>query len=176
MIKEKVLKKTLYDNKDTMYRLALSILKSEADAEDALQDVFVKCWHQKTEIQITSDIRGYLMRATRNRCLDMVKKHNRKYEQPGIYEDFMDMDKNAVEISDQVAWIDRFLEQLPELNQTVFHMREVEGISFEEISKTVHTPIANVRTILSRTKKHLRKQFNIINRIDTPNTLKKTEK
>mgnify|MGYP006284913429 FL=1 len=176
MIKEKVLKKTLYDNKDTMYRLALSILKSEADAEDALQDVFVKCWHQKNEIQITSDIKGYLMRATRNRCLDMVKKHNRKYEQSEIYEDAMGVDKNAVEIRDQVAWIDRFLEQLPEVNQTVFHMREVEGIPFEEISKTVNTPISNVRTILSRTKKHLRKQFNIINRIDTPKHSKKTGK
>lgn len=77
-MKEKELKQALYNNKDIMYRLALSILKCEADAEDALQDVFVKCWDQRSQLNIKTDIKGYLMQSTRNRCLDMIKKHNRK--------------------------------------------------------------------------------------------------
>lgn len=160
MIKEKTLKEAVQKHKDGMYRLALSLLKSQADAEDVLQDVFIKCWQNRRQIIINMDLGGYLMQSTRNRCLDIMKKHARKYEgSEGLNDEIIAGGSNQMDYIESVRWVEHFLNQLPEINRTVFHLREVEGLSFEEIQKITNNEISNIRTILSRTRKKLRKQL-----------------
>jgi RNA polymerase sigma-70 factor (ECF subfamily) len=154
------LKNAIYTYKDQMYRLAYSIMKNQPEAEDALQDVFIKCWENRGKIKIDESLKAYLMQSTRNKCLDMIKKQSRKRETGSIedYEYEYQNEQNIDQI-EQLRIVNELIEKLPEKNRTILELREKEDLSFEEISKITENSIENVRTILSRTRKKLKEDL-----------------
>ena len=60
------------DSYPHMYRMAFSLVENAEDAKDAVHQVFVKLWNGKPEIA-TESIRGYLLSATRNQCLHILR-------------------------------------------------------------------------------------------------------
>lgn len=151
------LKNAIYAYKDQMYRLAVSILKNQPEAEDALQDVFIKCWENRHKIKIDESLKAYLMQSTRNKCLDMIKKQSRQKETESIedYEYHYQNEQNTDEV-EQLKIVQELIKKLPERNRTVLELREKEDMSFEEIAKATEYTVENIRTILSRTRKKLK--------------------
>ena len=70
------------DNYPHMYRMAFSLVENADDAKDAVHQVFVQIWRGKPQISEDS-IRGYLLAATRNQCLHMLRSRQlqRKMEE-----------------------------------------------------------------------------------------------
>ncbi len=159
-MKQPELKDIVYKYKDQMYRLALSIMKNKDDAEDVLQDVFVKCWEQKKRIEKSDSIKSYLLKMTRNRCLDVLKKHSRKYENEQLenHESMHTIENNLDQI-EKLKIVNMLIDKLPEQNKTIIRLRETEGMEFDEIEKITGLKQDNIRTILSRTKKKLKQQI-----------------
>jgi len=159
-MKQPELKDIVYKYKDQMYRLALSIMKNKDDAEDVLQDVFVKCWEQKKRIEKSDSIKSYLFKMTRNRCLDVLKKHSRKYENEQLenYESMHTVENNLDQI-EKLKIVNMLIDKLPEQNKTIIRLRETESMEFNEIEKITGLKQDNIRTILSRTKKKLKQQL-----------------
>lgn len=159
-MKQPELKDIVYKYKDQMYRLALSIMKNKDDAEDVLQDVFVKCWEQKKRIEKSDSIKSYLFKMTRNRCLDVLKKHSRKYENEQlINHESMHTIENNLDQIEKLKIVNMLIDKLPEQNKTIIRLRETEGMEFDEIEKITGLKQDNIRTILSRTKKKLKQQI-----------------
>lgn len=154
------LKKAIYTYKDQMYRLALSILKNKPEAEDALQDVFIKCWENRSKIRIDESLKAYLMQSTRNKCLDMIKKQSRQKETETV-EDYEYQHKSEPNIdhAEQLKIVYELINRLPEKNRTVLELREKEDLSFDEIASITMNSVENVRTILSRTRKKLKEDL-----------------
>lgn len=61
-----------------LYVVAYKYLKETEQAKDCVQDVFLKLWEEKAEIQIQSSLKNYLYAMTRNHILNTVKKNNRQ--------------------------------------------------------------------------------------------------
>ncbi|HEY9116596.1 MAG TPA: sigma factor, partial [Roseivirga sp.] len=59
--------------KDRLYRIALHMLKSVEEAEDALQDVMVKLWDKRLQLGEYRSIEAFAVTVTKNRCLDRIK-------------------------------------------------------------------------------------------------------
>ncbi len=159
-MKQAELKDTLFKYKDQMYRLALSIMKNSSEAEDVLQDVFVKCWEQKKKIGKSNNLKSYLLKMTRNRCLDVLKKYSRKYEREQVenFETIHTVDNNMDEI-EKLKIVNQLIDNLPEQNKTILRLRETDGMEFSDISAITGLKQDNIRTILSRTKKKLKQQL-----------------
>ncbi|PLX15196.1 MAG: hypothetical protein C0599_17235 [Salinivirgaceae bacterium] len=151
------LKNAIYTYKDQMYRLAYSIMKNKPEAEDALQDVFIKCWENRGKIKIDESLKAYLMQSTRNKCLDMIKKQSRKRETEAIedYEYEYQNEQNIDQV-EQLRIVKELINKLPEKNKTILELREKEDMSFEEIAEITRYSVENIRTILSRTRKMLK--------------------
>ncbi len=155
-------KQKVLPSKNKLYRLALFLLQNKEEAEDILQDVFLKLWTNKHKLHAYNSVEAFAMSITKNLCLDKIKSAKRKQ-----YYDVQDMDLRSQEItpdlrfeqSDNVKKVQELLELLPEQQKLVIHLRDVEGCSFEEIEQITNLTINNIRVLLSRARKSVRDGF-----------------
>ena len=148
--------------KNKLYRLAHFLLQNKEEAEDILQDVFLKLWTNKHKLHAYNSIEAFAMTITKNLCLDKLKQAKRKQ-----WVDIEDMNLRApdatpdqrFEQTDNAQKVQELLETLPEQQKLVLHLRDVEGFSFEEIEQITNLTINNIRVLLSRARKNVRDGF-----------------
>lgn len=150
--------------KNKIFRLAFRMLNSWEDAEEAVQEVFIKVWQSKHNLRPDSNIEGYAMTVARNHCLDKFK--SKHYKHRGASIDDFDLDihfetqitapdkdteyKNAHEL------IEKILLDLPERWRTIVQLRDVEGYSNPEVAQMLGIDENVVKVTLSRVRKRLR--------------------
>lgn len=137
---------TQYEN--TLYRTALAILGSPAEAEDAVQDTFL-CWLEKRpNFNDAEHEKAWLLRVTVNDCKSRLRQQKRRptVELLDIYPAQTEGERIALEA----------VRLLPEKERTVVHLFYYEGYSTEEIAGLTGQRPGTVRSHLSRARVHLR--------------------
>lgn len=147
--------------KGRLYRLALSYLKDSDDAEDAVQEVFIKFWSMRSSLSKYRSIEALAVTITKNHCLDQLKAKRRTevsldrvVARSGGYSP-----AHQSEINDLVGVLQNILPELPEQQQLVFQMRDVEGLELREIEELTGINYNNIRVVLSRARKALREKI-----------------
>lgn len=131
--------------------MACRMLKCQAQAEDVVQEVLITIWEKRKNIHIHSNYKSFLYRAVKNKCLDKLKQA--KMTPLSVAENVKSLDENGE--FDTMAWIADCIKTLPEMQQQVLNMREIDGLEFNEISELLDLKEAHVRVLLSRAKKAL---------------------
>ncbi len=151
--------------KDNLYRLARRFLISNDEAQDAVQEVFLKLWKNKEAIKKYRSPEAFAYTMTKNYCLDRLKSKqasNLKLVHTN-FENRTDLEQH-IEAKDGVSLLFKLMETLPEQQKTILHLRDVEQLEFAEIAKITNTSQANVRVALSRARKKIKdlllKQYN----------------
>ncbi|MDA3867854.1 MAG: RNA polymerase sigma factor [Salinivirgaceae bacterium] len=161
-MKECDLQTVLYQYKDQLYRFAFSIVKNEQDAQDVLQDVMVKMWTNRDHIAITTGWKSYLMQAVRNKCLDYIKRHSRTNE-TSLTEELQFIDENDLsyqqDVEEELAFVEQIIEKLPERERSILYLKEYEMMDYEQIAGITRLSVANIRTIISRTRKTIKQEL-----------------
>lgn len=152
--------------KDKLYRYALRFVKEAEAAEDVVQDVMYKLWQKRQEADSIENLEAWLMVLTRNRSLDILRKH--KDGQVNIDEAYMVSDDAPIpdkqmENADLMSQLNACISQLPEKQRTVFHLREIEQMTYEEISVMTGYNLDDVKVSLFRARKHIQRMINKIN-------------
>lgn len=147
--------------KDKMYRLALRLLVSREAAEDATQEVLIKLWNRSDKLNLYANLEAFAMTVTKNHCLDQLKlkQNNNLKIVHSNYESKENSQHKQLEISDELEMVGRILEQLPEHQQLIFQLRDVEQYEFEEISKITKMNETAIRVALSRARKKIREEL-----------------
>lgn len=152
-----------------LFRTARSILKSDAEAEDAVQDAFLRAWLALDSFRAESKLSTWLVRIVTNEALGRL----RRAKVPTIpLEDAMtsidpkmqlalaDTPGSGPEQSALRAQVRGLIEQqidlLPDDYRTVFMLRAVEGLSARDVAEALDIPVATVRTRAFRARKLLR--------------------
>lgn len=143
--------------KDKLYRLAKRILVSSDEAEDAVQEVLLKLWKGKQQIETYDNPEAYAVTMTKNYCLDRLKSkqasnlkivHN---SHPAV-----ENVESKIEVEDSVAMVFKIMETLPEQQKIVLQLRDVEQYEFSEIAKMIDSTEVAIRVALSRARKTVR--------------------
>ena len=134
---------------DFMFRLACSILGRRDEAEDMMQDVAERILRRQT--RDIGNIDAFLTQSVRNACIDRIRR--RRDTTPKI-PDVPD-EKNPDRWNER-QMIHKAMARLPEKQRTALHLKDIEGYSTKEVAEILETDEANVRTILSRSRKALR--------------------
>ena len=145
-----------------LLRFALQILQDEEEAKDVLQDIFLKLWQKRDELEKVENLNAFASRMIRNRCLDVirarrtvsmetVKKHHLP-EESGT-------DTDVLEITDSAGMIKQIIAQLPDLQRTVIQLRDIEQLEYEEIAEATDLNVNAIRVNLSRARKKVRDEI-----------------
>lgn len=132
---------------DTVYRVAFSTLGGRADAEDAVQEVFLKLWRSDRTFESEDHLRYWLVRVTVNECRRAFRWYKRNVPMENLPETAADEPQN--ELLDTVM-------ALPENLRVASYLYYYEGYSTREIARLLRAPEATVRTWLFRARERLR--------------------
>jgi len=147
--------------KDKMYRLALRLLVSKEAAEDATQEVILKLWNRKDKIKDYTNIEAFAMTVTKNYCFDELKskKNNNLRIVHQNYENNSASVHRELEVKDELNWVEKIVNELPEQQRMVFQLRDVEQMEFEEIIEITKMKNTAIRVALSRARKKIRESL-----------------
>jgi len=137
--------------KASMYRVALLILKSGADAEDACEDAVEITFRHLDSVRDDGAISAYLMRCTVNACHKILKKKKREE----THEEFEHLLPPV--LTDSPVWT--YLCGLDEKYGVPIAMRFSENMTIPEIAQALKLPQGTVSTRISRGLKLLKKQM-----------------
>jgi RNA polymerase sigma-70 factor (ECF subfamily) len=150
---------------DQLFRLALSITKNKADAEDVVQDVLFNVWKKKAEGGNIENMKAYCFRSTRNMALDkLALTANNPEEIPENY-DYPASDTDIhrkMEVDEQLNLLEKWVKTQPERQQTIFRLREVEGLTYKEIAVILNISEEQVKVNLFRLRRKLKEYFDSI--------------
>jgi RNA polymerase sigma-70 factor (ECF subfamily) len=132
---------------------AEKLLRSEADAEDTVQETVIDLWQRRNELEHVRDLRAYAMQSLKNRCISFLRKrHDIATDRIELF-DAVDDDAIREEVAlteERAARLDTMMAQLPERQREAVTMRYIEGVSHEEMQRRLGMTSTNVYTTLSR--------------------------
>ena len=135
---------------DMMYRVAWSILRNEADVQDALQDAVLKAWEKRDKLREEKYFRTWMTRILINVCYDTQRIHRK----------IVPLDKIPVQsFSVPDPDLAMALEALPEKLRLPLVLCYSEGMTYEEAADVLRIPMTTLRGRLRRGKKELRKEL-----------------
>ena len=145
---------------------AFQYVKSSDDAEEVVQDLFVKLWQDRKKLNITSSLKAYLFTAVRNRSLNAINKLKRN---EALSDEMVDIDQNlptgqAGEVDEDEeemrnARVRSAIEQLPEMRRKVFKMSRFDGLKYREIAEKLGISIKTVENQMGSALKTLRTEL-----------------
>jgi RNA polymerase sigma factor (sigma-70 family) len=149
--------------RNRLYRLALWMLKDSAEAEDALQEGMLRLWLYRHKLALCDNVEAFAVRTLRNQCLDRLKSKQYKNRQ-GL--EGLEFSANGqasphqqAEAADHQGVLQQLMLSLPEQQQWLLRLREVEELSYEEIEAITGMQVNAIRVALSRARKSLREKF-----------------
>jgi RNA polymerase sigma-70 factor (ECF subfamily) len=143
-----------------LFLTAFSYLQSREDADDAVQETLLKLWQNRREIDSVTNPAGYAMQTLKNACIDSLR---RRRETESIDENTTFATSTTplseLTVKDDAALIGLIIERLPQLQQTVIRLRDIEGWEIEEIADFTSTAASAVTMNLSRARKRVKEVF-----------------
>lgn len=148
-----------------LYRVAYRLLEDACDAEDVVQEAYIKLWNKRDELILVDNSEAYCVILLRNLCLDFLrakKKHLfQSTEDTVISDSFVFSDE--IETIDEIKHIETIIDLLPEQQRKIIKLRHFDDYSNEEIEEIMGLTSVNVRVLMSRARKRIKELFNSYN-------------
>jgi len=144
--------------KNRLFYLSLSMLNNRDDAEDTVQEVYIKIWEMQDKLDNIKNLEAFIMTVTRNLCLDKLKRKRDKFVtlNEDISKQAISNPHDIAEQKDLVNKAKQIMQQLPEQQRTIVHLRDVEGYNYDEIIEITGFDINYLRVNLSRGRKKIK--------------------
>ncbi len=145
-----------------LYREAYLMLCDSFEAEDAVQNLYLKLWEMRDELNTVVSSEAYCRTLLRNICIDrwrVIRNHNETGEMPA--EEVAANSPPDIERREADECLEKFLAELPWQHSRVMQMR-INGCSFEYIESVTGLTQANIRVIVSRARKKFREFYDKI--------------
>jgi RNA polymerase sigma-70 factor (ECF subfamily) len=140
-----------------LFLFALKYLQNEEDAEDAVQETLLRLWKIRDQLDKVSSSGAFAMQTLKNICIDRLRTAKEHTEINDFYLGANgDTPYSTMERKDTVALVKKIIENLPELQRTIIHLRDVEGYELQEIADITGTQVGAVTVNLSRARKRVR--------------------
>jgi RNA polymerase sigma-70 factor (ECF subfamily) len=140
-----------------VYRLAKSVVRDSALADDVAQETFIKVWKHLSEFRGEGSLRGWILRIAHNQAVSTLRRVKDRATDPERLPDAGDPITTTRVVEGRMAASELMdaLDELDELSRSVVVLREVEGLSYDEIAATLDVPIPTVKTRLLRARRTL---------------------
>jgi len=157
---KKIFENNILPVSQKMYRYAFSILKNDESAKDVVQECLMKIWDKRELLPGIKSHESWAMRITRNQCYDWVKTNRFTIEPESValISEDDETDYNSI-LNDSIDWLDKILNQFSAKNREIFHLREVEEFTYQEIAIVMSISISDVKVSVFRIRQKIRSSF-----------------
>jgi RNA polymerase sigma-70 factor (ECF subfamily) len=140
-----------------VYRLARSVVRDDALADDVTQETFIKVWKHLDDFRGESSLRSWVLKIAHNTAVSTLRRIKDSATDPSKLPEAHDPIATTRVVEGRFAALDlrSALDDLDALTREIVVLREVEGMSYEEISETLDVPIPTVKTRLLRARRSL---------------------
>lgn len=154
--------KSLLLYKNELMRLALHITMDRAEAEDVVQETYIKVWSQHEHWNEIENMKAYCLTVCRNLALDKHRAARTKtesidalpIEQAGVIDP-----SEMSEHNERITLVRSMMQQLPEKQRTAMQLRDFEGYSYKEISDIMEVPEQQVKINIFRARQAIKQKI-----------------
>ena len=133
----------------TLYHISYSLLRSEADREDAVQSAIEKGWRKASALRDESKLKSWMVRILINECYTILRRSIRETPMETLDEPAVDAANHELNLKDEIM-------ALPELLRLPIVLHYMEGFSINEIASALRCPKGTVLSRMNRGRKLLR--------------------
>jgi RNA polymerase sigma-70 factor (ECF subfamily) len=158
-----------------IYRVAAQILGDDQDAEDVLQETYIKAFRALPDFEGRSSLTTWLYRIAVNEALMLVRKRKPQalsVEESAPFEedaeseemqivDFCCLPEGELLSSESRRFLDQAIQKLSENLRVVFVMRDIEGLSIQDTAEALNLSENNVKIRLMRARLRLRQELSV---------------
>jgi len=153
--------------KNKLFRFALRFLGNEEEAKDIVQEVLIRVWKGREQMNEVQNWEAWCMRITKNLSLDRIKAMARKQTHPieegySVHQGTLSPHEST-ELHESMNRISQFIAALPEKQRQVIHLRDIEGYSYNEICEILELDMNQVKVNLFRARNAVREKLTKIN-------------
>ena len=172
----------LREHRDCVYGTARYLVRSTEDAEDVVQETFIRLWRAGSDLELEST-RAWLLRVCRNLCLDTLRRRKVRERARASAEHMSERGRLGIEIAEDdgrerslevsdlgsdalhtESYLDaqrmiEAMEELQEPQRSIILLREVSDFTYEEIAETLDLSLSAVKVYLHRARKKIRQRF-----------------
>lgn len=140
---------------ERFYRMAFYMLESQADAKDAVQDLYLRLWNLRDHLELIREPSAYGALMLKNLCIDRIRRRlpAASLEEGMVIKGPPD---EGLELREEVGAVQKAIGQLPESQRKLLSMRVIQGLSYEEISGQTGLSGLNIRVQVSLARKKLK--------------------
>jgi RNA polymerase sigma-70 factor (ECF subfamily) len=150
-------------NYKKMFLIACRMLNNREEAEDVVQEVFMKMWGMRSKLDEYSEKGALAIVMTRNICIDLLRKRkhfDNRNDVATLGDSVQDKSPFDQMISNEIkVVITNIIDGLPPLYRDAIKMREIQGLTYEEISDLSNTNINTLRVTISRARSMIKEQY-----------------
>jgi RNA polymerase sigma-70 factor, ECF subfamily len=147
-------------HRDVVFRVASRIL-GPADAEDVTQDAFLRAFHRLGQFRGDSSFRSWVLRITHNVALNALERRRPTVALPSREDEEALVDETErtpaeeLEITERRERLARKLDEVRPVYRALLVLRDLEGLSYEEIAEVTEAPLGSVKGRLFRARREL---------------------
>lgn len=138
---------------DDIFRLCFSFMKNQMDAEDVVQETFLKYFYSHKEFESPDHLKAWLIVTASNHCKDLLKQWWRRRKNLDDYEEAAG---GEMVVADEMM---ELVMSLPEKYKTAVYLYYYEGYDSREIASLLHKPDSTIRTYLQKARKILKQEL-----------------
>ena len=140
-----------------VFRLARSVVQDAALADDVTQETFIRVWKHLDSFRGDSSLRSWILRIAHNTAVSTLRTIRDSATDPVKLPQVQDPIPTTRVVEGRLAADDLrdALDQLDDLTREIVVLREVEGMSYDEIAETLEVPVPTVKTRLLRGRRRL---------------------
>lgn len=140
---------------------ALHYMGNAEEAEDVVQEIFMKLWDKREQLESINSVKAYLYKAVRNNCLTRIRDAKPTTSLEIVATDQLLSDEEQEERSEMEARIWKMIDELPERRRKIFLMAKRDGLSYKEIAEQTGLTVKTIENNVFRAMQSLRaKDFN----------------
>ena len=142
----------------TLFREAYRLLCDRFDAEDAVQNLYLRLWERKEELDNLVSPENYCRIMLKNICIDRIRHLRTRDESDISLDEIPDSVPPDIEVVETKQCFEQFLSTFSELQRKVVQMR-MNGCSYEEIEEATGLSMVNVRVMISRIRRKFKSLY-----------------
>ncbi len=140
----------------TLYRIGMSYLRDEMDVEDMMQNTYIQAYQKLSAFRSDASFSTWLIRIMINNCLMFKRKRSSQEKEKPILSEPVENPLEILARNELQGLLERSVMELPDHLRQVYVMREIEGLSTENVAGLTGTTQENVKVRLHRAKKSLK--------------------